>query len=372
VRDISLILLAAGNSTRFSMPVKKQWLYQGNRPLWLKVADDFSKAFDFSEIIITGTPGEIGYMSLFGDYTFVKGGDERQASLLNALEAVSTEYVPVNDIARCCLDTEMIGRILKHAGKASCIAPAIKAVDTVYFGDSPVDREAVRMIQTPQLSKSDILRKALKGGRFTDESSAIGAMGESVMLVEGSAKAHKLTHPQDLRRLPCLEPPSADIFTGFGIDTHAFEKNRRMKLGGIFIDVPFGLRAHSDGDVAIHALIDAILGAAGMGDIGELFPDTDPLYADSDSMKLLDTVLIDIRARGFELLHTDLTILAETPRLAPYKSAIRRNLSSALGLPPQKVNIKATTSEKMGFIGRKEGITVHAVATMRYFDWRQS
>jgi len=372
VQDITLILLAAGNSTRFGPGTKKQWLYQGKKPLWLKVADDFAENFAFGKIIVTGTPDEIGYMSLFGDYTFVAGGTDRQQSLQNALEKVSTPYVLVTDIARCCLDVEMIRRILEHRGEAACIVPALSAVDTVYLKNEPADREAVRLIQTPQLSQSALLRTALERGKFTDESSAIRTLGEKVLLVEGSSKALKLTYREDLKKLPCLETPSSETFTGFGLDTHAFESGKPLKLGGVSIESPFGLRAHSDGDVVIHALIDALLGAAGLGDIGEHFPDTDPRYAGSDSLKLLETVVEKIRSVGFEPSHADLTILAETPRINPYKNRMRRTLAATLGLPPARVNLKATTSEKLGFVGRKEGITVHAVATLRYFDWSRT
>jgi len=267
----------------------------------------------------------------------------------------------------------MLHRILARKGEADCIVPALEAVDTVYYREKPVNREALRLIQTPQLSRSDTLRRAMMLGNFTDESSAIHEAGGTLLFVEGSPLARKLTHPADLEHLPCLKAPSGILLTGYGLDTHAFDTGKKMRLGGVPIDsADRGFKAHSDGDVVIHALIDALLGAAGMGDIGEHFPDSDPRFAGADSLKLLDTVLSRIRACGFELLNVDLTVLAEYPRLSPYKRAIRLRLAEALGLPAPRVNLKATTSEKMGFVGRKEGVSVHAVATLRYFNWKDN
>jgi 2-C-methyl-D-erythritol 4-phosphate cytidylyltransferase/2-C-methyl-D-erythritol 2,4-cyclodiphosphate synthase len=145
-----------------------------------------------------------------------------------------------------------------------------------------------------------------------------------------------------------------------------------MKLCGVIIDVDYGFKAHSDGDVAIHALIDALLGAAGMGDIGELYPDTEAAYAGADSTKLLEDTVNRIRAFGFEIGNVDMTIMAQAPRLLPYKAQMRTTLAALLDITPNRVNIKATTAEKLGFIGRKEGVTVHAVANLTYFDWKKS
>jgi 2-C-methyl-D-erythritol 4-phosphate cytidylyltransferase/2-C-methyl-D-erythritol 2,4-cyclodiphosphate synthase len=142
-----------------------------------------------------------------------------------------------------------------------------------------------------------------------------------------------------------------------------------MKLGGITIDAPYGFKAHSDGDVAIHALIDALMGAAGMGDIGELFPDTDAAWAGADSAKLLRHVVHLLTRTGFEIVHADLTIIAQKPRIGTYKEAMRRRLAELLAIAPQHLNIKATTTEKLGFVGRGEGVAVQAAATLKFYDW---
>ena len=370
--DTTLILLGAGSSSRFKNNVKKQWLYSGEVPLWLQVAEHFEQSAQFEEIIIVSTLEEIQVMKNFAAYNYVVGGDSRQASLSNALQKVTSTYVLVSDIARCCVPAEMIERIVDARESASCIVPVLPVTDTLYMDEKPIDRDKVKIIQTPQLSVTKILRRALETERlFTDDSSAIASLGERVMFVEGDSKAHKLTTIEDLKKLSCLKKPSNRTLTGFGIDTHPFESGKEMFLCGVSIDSTFGFKAHSDGDVAIHALIDALLGAAGMGDIGELYPDSDDSYAGADSKVLLSDTVKRIYAYGYTIGNVDLTIIAEAPKLMPYKEEMRATLAHLLGIRKNFVNIKATTSEKLGFIGRKEGVTVHAVANLNYLNWKE-
>lgn len=369
--DITLILLGAGSSSRFKNNVKKQWLYSNDIPLWLHVARHFESHNNFAKVILVSTLEETNYMKYFADYTYVVGGDSRQASLNNALSHVDSKYVLVSDIARCCVPNDMIQRILSKKEKASCIVPTLPISDTLYLGDKPIDREKTKIIQTPQLSKTKDLKKALKTKMiFTDDSSAIAYIGKKIHFVEGSTQAHKLTTIEDLDKLSCLQLPSTKTLTGFGIDTHPFEEGKQMFLCGVPIDAPYGFKAHSDGDVAIHALIDALLGAAGMGDIGEFYPDTEGIYAGVDSKMLLSDTVKRIKGYGFEIGNVDMTIVAEKPKLLAYKVEMKRSIASLLGLSQHLVNIKATRSEKLGFIGREEGVTVHAVANLNYFNWK--
>lgn len=371
--DTTLILLGAGSSSRFKLPVKKQWLYSGDVPLWLQVADNFKTLDIFEQIIIVSSKSDIEFMQNFTtDYRFIVGGDTRQASLSNALAFVDSSYVMVSDIARCCIPKDMILRLLDAKEDASCIVPTLKATDTLYMNDMPIDRESIKVIQTPQLSVTSLLKKALESDEvFTDDSSAIASLGEKIKFVDGDTKAHKLTTIEDLSKLDCIKAPKDINLVGFGIDTHPFEDNKDMYLCGVKIDSDFGFKAHSDGDVAIHALIDALLGACGMGDIGELYPDDDNSYAGIDSKILLRDSVAKIRAFGFDIINIDMTIVAQTPRLKEYKPLMRDTISKILDIKPQFVNIKATTSEKLGFIGRKEGVTVHAVANVKYFNHKE-
>jgi 2-C-methyl-D-erythritol 4-phosphate cytidylyltransferase / 2-C-methyl-D-erythritol 2,4-cyclodiphosphate synthase len=368
--DFSLVLLAAGSGARFEMGPKKQWLYSGEKPLWLHVAEAFESICYKDQIILVSSAEEIRMMRLFASYHYVEGGNSRQASLQNALSQVDTPYVLVSDVARCCLDHAMIRRVLAQRGQADVIVPALDVIDTLYLDGKPIDRTRAARIQTPQLSKTDLLGKALaQGHEYTDESSAIAAQGGTVHFVPGSETAHKLTTIDDLSKLSCIQAPSPETTTGFGIDIHAFEEGKPMVLCGVMLESSYGFKAHSDGDVAIHAVIDALLGAAGMGDIGELFPDTDAQYAGADSTQLLTHVIQKITAYGWAIRHVDLTILAQAPRLQPYKMKMRHCMAGLLGVAPHHVNIKATTGEGLGFVGRKEGVQVQAVATLGYFDW---
>jgi 2-C-methyl-D-erythritol 4-phosphate cytidylyltransferase/2-C-methyl-D-erythritol 2,4-cyclodiphosphate synthase len=372
LQDITLILLGAGSASRFRLPPKKQWLWSGDRPLWLQVADDFQMLYSFKDTIIVSSKDDIQAMSNFADYHFVEGGSSRQESLKNALKTVLTPFVLVSDIARCCLDDEMIGRVILAKKEHGCVVPTLKVVDTLYHNDTPINRENSKIIQTPQLSCTQTLQNALATNiEFTDDSSAIVSEGGEIIFVEGSAKAHKLTTVDDLSKLTCLERPSSRAMVGFGIDIHPFEEGKPMMLCGVEIDSPFGFKAHSDGDVAIHALIDALLGASGLGDIGELYPDTSDEYKGADSSLLLKETLQQLTSLGYVVGNVDLTIIAQTPRLLNYKKNMRFNLAKLLHLRPNLVNIKATTAEKLGWIGRKEGVAVEAVATLYYYDWTQ-
>jgi 2-C-methyl-D-erythritol 4-phosphate cytidylyltransferase/2-C-methyl-D-erythritol 2,4-cyclodiphosphate synthase len=191
------------------------------------------------------------------------------------------------------------------------------------------------------------------------------------MVELGENEAHKITYIQDLNQLSCLESPSKEILSGNGFDVHAFNDKGEMFLGGVKIDSKFGFKAHSDGDVAIHALIDALLGAAGMGDIGMLFPDNDDKYKGIDSKELLKKVVTKINNFGFLIINVDLTIAAEKPKISNYKLAMRRKLAEILKIESSRVNIKATTTERLGFIGRGEGVGVIANANLKYYDWTE-
>jgi len=368
--DLTLILLAAGTSSRFKLPVKKQWLRIDHDPLWHFVTKRLVATELFSETIITSHAEEVEFMKHYSRCRIVSGGISRQESLKNALIHVTTPYVMVSDIARACIDTDLLKRIIDNKQKADCIVPYLRISDTVVLENETVDRDALKRIQTPQLSSTRALKDALeRTAVFTDESSAIVANGGTRLFVEGDDNAHKITFISDLLHLPCIAPPSTHTLVGTGFDVHAFEADKPMVLCGVAIESEYGFQAHSDGDVAIHALIDALLGAAGMGDIGMLFPDNDIAYANIDSTQLLHTVVTKLHNFGFVVNNVDLTIAAEQPKLAPYKTLMRQRIADILHVELSRTNIKATTTEKLGFIGRSEGIAVMASATLNYYDW---
>ena len=370
--NITLILLAAGSSSRFELDVKKQWLRIGHQPLWQFVTNSLQKKSNFTKIIITSSSDDIEFMKNYADFTFVEGGATRQLSLKNALEHVDSEYVLVSDIARACITQEYLDRIISKIPQADCVVPYLNVIDTIVYDGNTIDRDKVKRIQTPQLSRTQTLKKALRTDEeFTDESSAIVASGGIREFVLGDEDALKLTHLNDLKNIPCLKAPSSDTLSGTGFDVHAFEDNKKMVLGGVNIESDFGFKAHSDGDVAIHALIDALLGASGMGDIGMLFPDNDDKFKGIDSKELLNIVVKKIYNFGFVIANVDITIMAEVPRIAKYKLPIRKVLSEILNIDMSRVNVKATTTEKLGFIGRSEGVGVMANANLKYYNWKE-
>ena len=369
--DISLIMLGAGNSTRFEMPVKKQWLRIGDEPLWLFATKNLSSHYPFKEIIIASNEG--AYMSKFAPhYRFVRGGATRQESLKNALSEVSSEFVLVSDIARPCISANLLSKIIEGLNNADCVVPVLKVADTVYFEDDIIDRDRVKLVQTPQLSRTALLKKAIEGEKiYTDDSSAMRAAGAKIWYVLGEENARKITFKEDLLKISCLKPPKNEIFLGNGFDVHAFEEGNFVTICGEKIPHEFKFKAHSDGDVATHALIDAILGAACLGDIGELFPDTDDKYKGADSIELLKQAYRLVQSVGFELVNADVTIMAQAPKLSAFKPKMAQNIAQALNISANRINVKATTTEKLGFVGRGEGIAASATASLRYYDWTE-
>ena len=370
--DVTLIVLCAGTSSRFEHTTKKQWLRIDDEPLWLFVTKRFIDYSDFNKVIVTAHEDEINYMSNFSDdVSFVTGGNTRQESIKNALALVSTQYVMITDVARSCIPKLVITDLLKNKSKADCIVPVLNVSDTVIYNDETINRDNVKLIQTPQLSKTKILQDALSTkDEYTDESSAIKAVNGSIFYTKGSSESKKLTFGEELHDIPCLKGPSNNFFTGTGIDIHEFEDAKTMYLGGIKIPCDYGFKAHSDGDVLIHSVIDALLGACGAGDIGEFFPDTSDEYKDIDSKILLNHIVSFIHKVGYEIINIDLTILAQQPKINPHKNEIKSSMAKLLGISKQFVNIKATTAEKMGFIGRSEGVAVQSIATLKYYNWK--
>lgn len=371
--NVTLIVLCAGNSSRFELSAKKQWLRTGNSPLWLFVANRLKNFYNFDNIIIASHKNELNYMKNFSDdFIFIEGGTTRQDSMRNALQNVTSEYVMITDVARACIPEKIIIDLISSKEEADCIVPALNVSDTVVFQTETINRDEVKLIQTPQLSRVKILNEALKTDiEFTDDSSAIKKIGGTIKYIKGSLKSKKLTFEEDIDAIECIKEPSKNFFTGTGFDIHPFEENKKMCLGGVNIDVPYGFKAHSDGDVLIHSLIDALLGACGAGDIGEFFPDTDAKYKNIDSKFLLEEIVNFIYNVGYEIVNVDLTIIAQKPKINPYKQEIKSTIARLLNLDKQFVNIKATTAEKLGFIGRSEGVAVQSIATLKYYEWKR-
>ena len=314
------------------------------------------------------------------------GGVNRQDSVANALElldgqAAADDWILVHDAARPCLQAADLSALLDavaagshgseagrgHAG-AVLAAPIVDTVKRELGGHvTTVDRAGLWRALTPQVFAFAQLRHALKeaaqaGITVTDEAQAVERLGLHPILVQGSPFNVKVTRAEDLavaeKILTMTEERPMRI--GQGFDVHAFGEGDHVILGGVRIAHPKGVVAHSDGDVVIHALCDAVLGALGDGDIGRHFPDSDPKYRGADSRVFLRVVAARMQAAGLKLINADITVLAEAPRIAAHRSAMSANLAADLGAAAQLINIKATTTERLGFIGRGEGLAALA------------
>lgn len=378
---ITLVLLAAGNSTRLKIPCKKQNLYINDLPLWLYLAKQYEKMYDFEKIIVVCDEPKF-YKQKEYAYSYVKGGNERYESIKNALNEVNSEYVLITDVARAYINKEVLYELINNVKNNDCVFPSINVADTVFNQktNSYENRNDLRLVQTPQISKTGFLKSINLSG-FTDESSAVLANNGKVLNILGDELSFKITTKNDLKKLKLLNltPPCQDVFMGFGYDVHEFcfsnvgyalnddNKNDNLILAGVNLGNKYALKAHSDGDVVAHAVIDALLGACSLGDIGEAFSPDDEIYKNANSMKLLEDSYKKCKSYGYELVNLDITIAAQKPKLLEYKDEMKLNLIKTLNC--KNVNLKATTTEKLGFVGRLEGISVSAVASMKLFDW---
>jgi 2-C-methyl-D-erythritol 4-phosphate cytidylyltransferase/2-C-methyl-D-erythritol 2,4-cyclodiphosphate synthase len=314
----------------------------------------------------------------------IPGGRSRQESVANGLagcECKPDDLIAIHDGARPLLSHEVISRCWEGARASGSAAAALPVVDTLKEADKngiitkTVDRSALWAVQTPQCFRFADLQAAhqsasVHGFSGTDEASLMEAFGNSpVHLVRGAPENIKITHAEDLVMAESLlrartSSFSAGIRVGFGYDIHRLVPGRRLMLGGIEIPSESGLEGHSDADVLLHALMDALLGAAALPDIGNLFPNTDPAYAGADSRELLTHVVGRLRAENYQIINADLTLIAETPKIAPFVPAMREAISERLTVLRSQVGIKATTHEGLGALGAGLGMAAHAVVSI--------
>lgn len=370
MKALALIILASGQSLRFNKSVSKMFIRLQSTPLWAWVAKDLARKYPFLEVIIACQNPK--YFAKFApSFTYVKGSNSRSKSLENALKITNCEFVLVSDAARVRVNEQTIKELIsvQKSTNADCVSPILRINDSVMYEEGFINRDKIKLIYTPQLSRKSLLLKGLKMGEYSDDSAAVAAAGGTLAYIKANEKSRKLTYWDDLFKLdlPSLEQ---EFFTGCGYDVHAFGVKRPLVLGGVVVHESKGVIAHSDGDVLIHALIDALLGAAGLGDIGEHFPDNDEAYKNASSVKLLQDAYKLVLKYGFVLVNADICVIMQSIKLGGKKEEIAKSLSKILG--NTNINIKATTTEGLGFVGRDEGVAVMANVSLKYFDWMKN
>jgi 2-C-methyl-D-erythritol 4-phosphate cytidylyltransferase/2-C-methyl-D-erythritol 2,4-cyclodiphosphate synthase len=311
----------------------------------------------------------------------VAGGETRQASVLAGLAALEPHtpgHVLIHDAARPFASPALIARAIDAARTTGAAIPALRITDTVKTVSAEgrivgtADRDALRIVQTPQAFAFAPLiaahRKAEQAGRsdFTDDAALMEWAGHPVSTFEGESDNIKLTTPEDFMRAETmLQNRPSDIRTGMGFDVHAFGPGDHVTLGGVRIPHDHGLSGHSDADVVLHAIVDAILGALADGDIGAHFPPSDPQWKGATSDRFVKFAVDRVARRGGIIAHLDITVVSEAPKIGPHRDAMRARIAEIAGITPDRVGVKATTNEAMGFIGRREGMVAYATATIR-------
>lgn len=381
------VIVAAGRGTRMGLERNKVLAPLCGEPVIARTVRVFERTgwFDGGIVVVTGACDLCEMKRILADAGLhaqvVLGGADRQESVCRGLAATNPEarYVAIHDGARPLVTAEVIARTLESAKKYGSGVAAVPLKDTVKRvneGGVVVDtppRDALRAVQTPQTFEAELIRRAhaayALGERATDDAALAERMGVKVRLTEGDVENIKLTTPEDmlLARQVILrregqkeEKPMVRI--GHGYDVHRLTEDRKLILCGVEIPYTLGLLGHSDADVALHALMDALLGALALGDIGGHFPDSDEKYRGISSMLLLKETARILAAQGAAVVNADVTIIAQRPKLKPFIEQMRANVAAALEVPQERVSVKATTTEGMGFEGEGLGISAHAVA----------
>lgn len=381
-----MMVAAAGNSTR--MGCAKQLILLDGQPVLLRTLLTLQSVDAIDELLLITREQDAAYFAALAKEhgvtkltRIVPGGDTRQQSVANGLAALPPEatLVGIHDGARPLITPEVVEAVIAEARVHGGAAVAVKVKDTLKQSDENAfitatpDRSNLWRVQTPQVFARqpfcDAMASALADGRdFTDDCQLMEQAGHSVKLVSGLETNLKLTTPEDVHLAEAIlhgnTKEEHPMRIGHGYDVHRLVEERPLILGGVSIPFEKGLLGHSDADVLTHAIMDALLGAAALGDIGGLFPDTDPAYKGADSIQLLKEVVRRVREAGYTIGNIDATVLAQQPKLKPHISAMRERIAEACGIDEHCLNLKATTEEGLGFTGAMEGIAAHAVCLL--------
>lgn len=377
---VAALLLAGGQGARAGLGVPKQRAMLGGRPV-LRWSLDALAAHPAIRggVLVAAAEDAAAIGELPEGWILASPGGERQQSVANGLAALADwdeeARILVHDSARPGLTADVIDRLLAAlAAGADAAIPTLPVPDTLVEQDGPdtgdvVDRGRLGRVQTPQAFTLGLLRQAHRDGPgecATDDAQLVRRLGARVVAVPGDARLHKLTYADDMAILSGLLGLGKMTRTavGMGYDVHRLVTGKPLWIGGMEIAHSHGLDGHSDADVALHALTDAVLGAIGDGDIGDHFPPGDPQWRGAASDRFLAFAAGRVAELGGRITHADLTIIAEAPKIGPHRGAIRARIADILAIPADRVSVKATTTERLGFTGRREGIAAQAVATV--------
>lgn len=379
------LITAAGQGRRLGATVPKTFMPLGGAALFMWSLRAFEAVEQISQtlLVVPDSYGEradelcqqAGITKLA---QVVAGGRTRPESVDNGLTALASNppaIVVIHDGARPFVTSQLIAHSIEVCAKMGAAIVALPVTDTLKQVDpngvitATSDRSRFYQAQTPQTFKFDLIFQAYQqakqnGWEATDDAALVEKMGQPVRVVEGSPRNFKITTQADWHRAEAMVAGSQQMHVGHGYDVHPLVEGRALILGGVHVPYERGLTGHSDADVVLHAVADALLGAAGLGDLGQHFPDTDPAYKDADSKALLAQVVELVRSAGYQPTNVDVTVIAQQPRLTPYLEQMRQAIARILKLKmtTEGVSVKATTTEGLGFIGRGEAIAAHAVA----------
>jgi 2-C-methyl-D-erythritol 4-phosphate cytidylyltransferase/2-C-methyl-D-erythritol 2,4-cyclodiphosphate synthase len=373
---VTALIVAAGTGERLGGAIPKQYRLLGGKPVLRRSVEAFAAHPRIAQVRVVIGEGQrdLASGSLHGLDVgdLILGGRERFQSVRNGLNAIAEGIVLVHDAARPFCPPEVIDRLLEALGDHDGAVPVLPVSDTIAIGErrlaEPVDRTGMLRVQTPQAFHVEDLKYAygeMGRQRPTDESSVMLAAGLKVAAVPGDPMLEKLTTAEDWACAEALLAARLVSRTGTGFDVHAFAGDGPIMLGGIEVPHPLGLAGHSDADVALHAITDALLGAAALGDIGDHFPPSDPQWKGASSDQFLAHAAALIRSRGGIVDHVDCTIICEAPRIGPFRAAMPSRIAAILELAEAQVSVKASTTEGLGFTGRSEGIAAQAIASIR-------
>jgi len=368
------IIVAAGRGTRAGGTLPKQWQVIAGKRVFEWTLQAFASHPRIDEIVIVANPADSDLLQGVRDARIVNGGETRNQSVRNgllALENSDVTAVLIHDVARPCVTASVIDNVLEGLCDAKGAAPAVKVSDALWESRSDTvegtrDREGLFRAQTPQgFHYSEILAAHKRFvGVAADDVEVARSAGMDVVIVDGHEDNIKITTPDDFARAERILRGQMDIRLGNGYDVHRFGEGDHVVLCGVRIDHPRGLQGHSDADVGMHAVTDAIYGALADGDIGQHFPPSDPQWKGAPSDIFLRHAVELAKSLGFRLSNVDCTLVCEYPKIGPKAVAMRQRMAEIMGIDLDRVSIKATTSEKLGFTGREEGIAAIATATL--------